>query len=575
MQPTQCKKVINNQRKVINVLAANINESHAKIKDLTDKLQQEQAKSHGLSTTLNTNAATIKDLTDKLQQELDNIIALESNTVTSNLQIGKLLNQYENLVTLYADLVTKNQQLLNTDVNSTNNDSCDDSGDETIINNYIYVYPNGSTGSDGTVTVPGPAGPAGPAGPVGPTGPAGVGEIGPTGETGPLGETGPSGPSGPSGPPGETGATGATGAKQDPPVVGPIWKQVNYIGFWLVNKEAFIAYINKAVLNKVTHIILEFITLGGDQTTPVVWDRLTVCDTVLSWIEFSNADKNEILVLLRDNNIKLMFSFGGATSFYANGSHLFDNIWKYPQSKYYVNDSANKQDMTDSAKKLAADLAKLINDNQIDGIDLDIENIPMLSQYNGVYTEVSDYLGMLSMYLKMYTSNETQVTHAPQPPYWNSPNWPSLYKDIESKYGLYIDFYNWQYYNQGAYYNDENSIFINDDYSGTPGFGGAVLQIYSDNPNDPITPYSNITCPIDKILVGRAVDAPQSLSWPEYTAMIINQKTQTGYTPEQNSLLHDWFKTAGVMVWFYNVQTNTSENNNQLEFFNEVISSHD
>jgi len=57
--------------------------------------------------------------------------------------------------------------------------------------------------------------------------------------------------------------------------------------------------------------------------------------------------------------------------------------------------------------------------------------------------------------------------------------------------------------------------------------------------------------------------------------MIINQKTQTGYTPEQNSLLHDWFKTAGVMVWFYNVQTNTSENNNQLEFFNEVISSHD
>jgi len=340
------------------------------------------------------------------------------------------------------------------------------------------------------------------------------------------------------------------------------WKQINYIGYSFNSSDQLNNYIELAHDNNITHINLEFIILGADYNGTINWSELVLSDTVLSWSNLTDDERKNIKNTLNQYNIKLMASFGGATSFEYN----FSNTWKNESSKYYISDNGPFKTIEDSATALGNDLAVLAETYILDGIDLDIENFPLKSTYNGDYDDIYHYLGFISKAIKTYNNNLI-VSHAPQPPFWNSENWPSLYLNTEKYYGNYINFYNWQYYNEGEYYNNEKSIFVDDTLNGNPGFGGAVLQIYKNA--DGI-----ITCPLDKIIVGRATDAEINsiISWDDWTK-IINSKSEynSEYTSQQNTDLQEWYKVSGVMVWFYNINNNNEDNNiYQMKFFYDV-----
>lgn len=120
---------------------------------------------------------------------------------------------------------------------------------------------------------------------------------------------------------------------------------------------------------------------------------------------FSSEVKRGFLDRLRQNNITLMASVGGANSF----GGFFNNIWTNPNSKYHI-DGNNIKTIEQSTMLFAQDLVDILNDLNIDAVDLDIEGLST----DGTYMNTPNYLGYMSKYLKNPSQGSGMkiVTHA-------------------------------------------------------------------------------------------------------------------------------------------------------------------
>jgi len=355
------------------------------------------------------------------------------------------------------------------------------------------------------------------------------------------------------------------------------WKQVVYTGYWIQTYQNFVDYINAAAKAGVTHIILEFILFGASyQGSPINWSTIQVSDAVLAWQSFTSTQQIALVDLCNQNHIILMISFGGASSFgdIAGSQYIgFQYTWLNPNSKYSLNNFSNLQA---SAEALANDLASMVKSLNITSVDLDIESIPTISAYTGSYTDISNYLGWLSQYLKQ--NGITTVSHAPQTPYFDpltGGEWGNLYYTVDGTFGQYIDFYNIQYYNNGSY-DTEPEFFTND-----TSFNASVNQLITANGGTgasgilPIAP--------NKIVLGQAIDTgawpnlgnpdnwgPNSNSPNTLYDFVLAQKTSS--TPS----LANWYNVGGVMAWLYQLQLPVSTQSNQdiLNYFTNLFKNH-
>ncbi len=329
----------------------------------------------------------------------------------------------------------------------------------------------------------------------------------------------------------------------------PNWKQITFVGYYM-NSQNMIDFIDIAKNNGITHILLEFITLGVNND----WSSgLKFVDTVSNWInDFTDTDRNNILNKLNESNITLGLSMGGATSF--NGD--FSSTWTNQISPYYI-DGTNITNIESSATKFGIDLANIAKNCGLSYIDLDIEHIPTVSTYQN-YDDISNYLGYLSKAIKENLNNGI-VSHSPQSPYlypYINGNWRNLYYIIEQNFGNYIDWYNIQYYNQGTY-NQESQVFTNDNY-----YSASVYQLQIANNVQGLTPF-----PPKKIVVGGGTDSGSGLckntsnitgpSWSTLTTWIENQK----YTN------NEWFNNGGIMTWIYGINSTMGYNNELITFW--------
>ena len=334
------------------------------------------------------------------------------------------------------------------------------------------------------------------------------------------------------------------------------WKQVTFVGYYM-NVQSMTDFVSVAKENGVTHILLEFITLGVGNN----WSNgLQLVDTVSNWInDFSDSDRNSILNDLNNANIKLGISMGGATSFGGN----FSLIWTNPQSPYYI-DGTNIVTLEQSAFKLGNDLANIAKQGGLSYIDLDIENIPTIGMYKN-YDDISNYLGYMSKSIKENLTNGL-VSHSPQTPYiypYTNGNWKTLYYTIEQNFGDYIDWYNIQYYNQGTY-SEESQVFTND-----VAFNASVQQLIVANNVQGLTPI-----PAKKIVVGGGTDSGSGLcknssntTGPSWSTLVTWVKNQ------ENNVNSEWFNNGGVMTWVYGINSDMGYNGELKTYWNSLKSS--
>jgi len=329
------------------------------------------------------------------------------------------------------------------------------------------------------------------------------------------------------------------------------WKQITFIGYYMTYQNMS-DFIDVAKSNSITHILLEFVTLGVGNN----WSNgPQFVDTVANWInDFSDSERNTLTNKLKEANIKLGVSMGGATSF--NGD--FSYTWTNQLSPYYI-DGTNITNIESSATKFGIDLANIAKNCGLSYVDLDIEHIPTVSTYPN-YEDISNYLGYLSKAIKE-NLNDGIVSHSPQSPYlypYTNGNWKNLYYMVEQNFGEYIDWYNIQYYNQGTY-SQESQVFTDDDY-----YSASVYQLQVANNVQGLTPF-----PPGKIVVGCGTDSGSGLcknvsntsgpSWETLTTWINNQKNN------QNS---EWYNNGGIMTWIYGISSDMGYNNELIAFWN-------
>lgn len=292
-------------------------------------------------------------------------------------------------------------------------------------------------------------------------------------------------------------------------------RRVIYIGYWLSNDN--IPYlVTKWKEANITHVILTFIT-QIDVTKPLS----EAYSMTLAYKDLTPAHRK----LLKDNFI-LGVSYGGAGAMPAPYSLTFG------PGAYYQNNPT----------LLASDLVALAG--EIDAYyDLDIEHI------DDKFDECADFLGQVSQALKQLRPN-CQVSHAPQSPYF-TPYFGNVYMNIYNNYGQYIDFLNIQYYNNGVC-NTYSQLFL------TAVSGEVAVQQLMNRGMDGA-----------KIVVGKPVNQNEGNAGgyiplnPDLTNIMA--------TAFQNSNLNTWSQNGGVMIWYYNTQTNPSvDNDNLLTYMSNV-----
>lgn len=333
-------------------------------------------------------------------------------------------------------------------------------------------------------------------------------------------------------------------------------KKIVYVGYWM-DYESFNSFVNNSHEKGVTHICLEFAELLGN-LTEVTYTGGTVC----AWTEFSASQRDSIINSMNSKNMKLLLSFGGASTFKDVGAQ---SIFSSPT---YSDPSILAQELTNHCVNY-----------RYHGIDLDIEHFPTTTTYNDT-DKLAIYFGQLSQYIKQKSSSilgyPVIVSHAPQSPYFNGPSDSSLslygyiYSRIEKMYGMYIDFYNIQYYNQGSNYTDYYSIFTNDNT-----FKASVLQLIYGGDINSNYQYMDSS----KIVVGKGSNLDESAGGgyiPLYISPVTNSNCMAGFVEaakyDGNPNVVNWCSVGGIMVWYYDIQENsTSENNlNVLDYFNYV-----
>ena len=325
------------------------------------------------------------------------------------------------------------------------------------------------------------------------------------------------------------------------------WKQFCYFGY-NITYENFETLITTSANNGITHLLLEFIVLqynGG--TDPNTIYEIIYYDTILNWMQFTSQQRTDLINLATQNGIKIVASFGGATTFIDNNGLL---------------GFLNSNSIYTNYVTMAEVLLNYVNNNNLDEIDLDIEHI------NGGVTEqetqqMYNWMGLLSRELKTAENLPnntplTYLTHAPQTPYFYNGYFNGVYLSLENFYGEFIDCYLTQFYNQGNTYNNFDEIFIND-----PVQLASVLQIES------------YGIPIEKIIVGKATDAQPGMGdvvlWDGTTNPLVMNNIVNNTLTYPEPLLQTWLLNSGIMVWIYRTDADAGYNSTIMNYFSNNL----
>lgn len=191
------------------------------------------------------------------------------------------------------------------------------------------------------------------------------------------------------------------------------------------------------------------------------------------------------------------------------------------------NPTSSGYDPVDTANKLA----QFVYDNQFDGVDIDWEDTPAFTNNGPGETWLITLTQTLRSKLDSLGATNAIITHAPQAPYFSNNH--SLYINgayltVNNQVGNLIQFYNIQFYNQGAnMYETAADLF---ETSGGWAKGTSVNEMVASGV-DPL-----------KIVIGKPAtvgDASNSYMDPS----VLDQAIATYYP------IYGW--KTGVMFWQY------------------------
>ncbi|KZT09935.1 glycoside hydrolase family 18 protein [Laetiporus sulphureus 93-53] len=175
----------------------------------------------------------------------------------------------------------------------------------------------------------------------------------------------------------------------------------------------------------------------------------------------------------------------------------------------------------------AQTMAAWVKEYDLDGIDVDYEDFTAINDGNGAVAWLADFTTELRNQLP---SPDYIITHAPVAPWFsnNSQFEGGAYLDVDEKVGDLIDWYNVQFYNQGA-----------DEYTTCDGL---LTESSSAWPNTALFQINSVGgVPLDKLVIGKpsaASDASNGYMDPSTLATCVEQAKGQGWN-------------AGVMVWEY------------------------
>ncbi|KZP00465.1 glycoside hydrolase family 18 protein [Calocera viscosa TUFC12733] len=224
-------------------------------------------------------------------------------------------------------------------------------------------------------------------------------------------------------------------------------------------------------------------------------------DQALEWTYLSNDTRASIKAEYEAAGIKLMVSAFGSTD--------------TPTTDGY------------DAVTLATTMAQWVIDWGLDGIDVDWEDFTAMNLQNG---QAEYWLISFTETLRsMLPAGQYLITHAPVAPWFSGEIYPTgAYVIVNENAGYAIDWYNVQFYNQGATEYANCSTLL--DTSSTTWPYTAVFQINYDG-----------EVPLDKLVIGKPAapsDASNGYMETSLLATCVQQAMDQGWS-------------GGVMTWEY------------------------
>ena len=184
--------------------------------------------------------------------------------------------------------------------------------------------------------------------------------------------------------------------------------------------------------------------------------------------------------------------------------------------------SENPWQVYSNGSDYGRDVAKFVSDNQLHGIDFDLENVTAAQE-----TWIIDATTAAYDHFQTIPGKTFYISHAPQPAFFTGGPYTNIYKECSNS----IDFLNVQFYNQGTSnpYEDASSLLY--DIDGAPSYT-SLHELYG--------------IPNEKIVIGK----PGRMQPPPPDATI-------GYVTDAslNSWYIDYQKSHGIipstMIWQY------------------------
>eukprot|EP01087_Luapelamoeba_hula_P009078 TRINITY_DN231_c1_g1_i1.p1 TRINITY_DN231_c1_g1~~TRINITY_DN231_c1_g1_i1.p1 ORF type:complete len:321 (+),score=53.23 TRINITY_DN231_c1_g1_i1:182-1144(+) len=278
----------------------------------------------------------------------------------------------------------------------------------------------------------------------------------------------------------------------------PVPAKVIYIDWRAINWNAPQNTVTQAVDGGYNVVIIAFYLLNGPT------------DMAQAWASVSKGNQQQAMNYAHSKGAKVMVSAGGSTE------SPYGQVSGYGYGQR---------------------VAQWAVDNNLDGVDFDMENLrpgfiaPGLSSAAATVQWLAD----ASNGARSVLGNNRLISHAPQAPYFGrvggggGNSWPGSSGGYTAVYqkATTIDFFNCQFYNQGAScYTSYQGLFV--DSSSCSAFPGTALQ--------QIAAYG---VPKEKIVVGKPVttaDGGSGYVDPNTLAGFLRQARNTGWN-------------AGVMGW--------------------------
>lgn len=245
------------------------------------------------------------------------------------------------------------------------------------------------------------------------------------------------------------------------------------------------------------------------------WMEGSIADMAQAWQTVSQADQQSTIQYAHSKGAVVLVTAGGST--------------ESPYSQY-------------SGEKYGSDAATWAKANNLDGVDFDMENIlPGFTYGSLTAPQLVQWLVDASRAVKTVMSSTALVTHAPQGPYFgpigaagtSASLWPGVtggYSGVYAALGDGIDWFNVQFYNQGATcYVDYAGIFANS------GGNGCVF------PGTSVSEIASYGLPLSKIVVGKFISGGGGSGY-------VDPQSLSAYFKQASSSI-GW--SGGLMLWLW------------------------